>query len=309
MYPWHERKRMKSIIKYAGLAAIFAVMCAVVVLAQESQVQPLREIVVAPNGGIKVQQPGTTMQHVEVRGYTGPGVDGRGVVVFAPKTTLIDFLGISGNDDTINLVGDTRGFIGLKGHCAGGAGSKSLVAYTNATASNQSGPIYGAADGYAGRFIDYYFEGGVRLNGGVYGFERCRFDIAALGAVQAMGLTKANFTDCEWIAVTERHPAWPYWYQGGDACGVRVTALVDGKQAASPIQARLYFANCRLRTFATWADYAAWKAGREVKHTVVAADGPMLCRRWPTASDLKAGRTAYGLKGGVPASVFRSTPN
>lgn len=268
-----------------------------------------REVIEAPNGGIKVTDPGATLQSQEIRGYAGPGVDGRCLTIFSPRVTLFDFLGVAGNDDTLGLVGDTRGFIGLKGQCSGGAGSKSLIAYTNAAASNKPGPTYGAADGYAGRFIDYYFEGAVRLHGGVYGFERCRMDIAALGAVQAMGNTRANFIDSDFVAVTERHPAWPYWFQNGDPCGVRVTAMVDGKQAASPIEARLYFANCRLRTFATWAEYEAWKAGREVKHSVVAADGPMLCRRWPTASDLKAGRTAYGLKGAVPASVFRSTPN
>lgn len=268
-----------------------------------------REIIEAPNGGIKVTDPGATLQSQEIRGYTGPGQDGRCLTIFSPRVTLFDFLGVAGNDDTLGLVGDTRGFIGLKGQCSGGAGSKSLIAYTNAAASNKPGPTYGAADGYAGRFIDYYFEGAVRLHGGVYGFERCRMDIAALGAVQAMGNTRANFIDSEWIAVTERHPAWPYWYQGGDPCGVRVQAMVDGKQAASPIEARLYFANCRLRTFATWAEYEAWKAGREVKHTVVDATGPMLCRRWPTATDIKAGRSAYGVAGSCPSSVFRSTPN
>ena len=308
MYPWKVKRTNR--LRWAGLIAVLVIMFGVVVLAQPqpSAPQSLREIVVAPNGGLKVTDPGATLQSQEIRGVA-TGDQGRGISVFAPRTTLFDMVFAGGSDDALGLVGDTRGFVGLKGHCAGGAGSKSLIAYTNAAASNKLGPTYGAADGYAGRFIDYYFEGAVRLHGGVYGFERCRMDIAALGAVQAMGNTRANFVDCEWVAVLERHPDWPYWYQNGDPCGVRVCGMVDGKQASSPLEARLYFANCRLRTFATWAEYEAWKVTGVGEYSLQAADGPMLCRRWPTASDIKAGRTAYGLKSGVPASVFRATPN
>lgn len=304
-----------------GLEPVLAMAQDKAVAAPPTAVDLLREIVVAPDGGIAVTAAGAVREHEEVRAFDGSGQNGRGLMIFAPRVTLYDQRFVAGNDDALGLIGDTRGFLGLRMSFSGGVQSKSLIAYTHPTASNQPGPTYGVTDGYAGRFINCHFPGSARVNGGVYVFERCRFDVGPIGAVQVLGASRVNFIDCEFIAITNPYPDRPYFYprlpadvaeregREFDPCGVRVTGLSDGKQAATPIQARLYFAACRLRTFQAWEDYQSWQAGRTIRHEMISADGARLCRRFPTASDVKAGRNAYGLPGSVPMAVYLKAPN
>ena len=276
---------MKSIVKYAGIAAILTVMAGVIALAQ-TDTGTLRRIEQAPNGGIPVRQTSAVISGVEYRGYNGLGVDGRCVMVFAPGVTIFDSVFSPGNDDALAFVGDTRA--ALVANCIFPANTtrqndsgKALIGYTN-------GVIYGAADGYAATFYRCDFQGSsIRLSGGVWRFIGCKFAISALGAIGAQD-ARIDLIDCDFNTIPK--PAnWTYWYQNGDPCGVRVCAFVDGKQAASPLLSRFFIANCRLD-------------GKP-------ADGSMLCRRFPTAVDQRAGRTAYGLAGSVPSTCFLKTPN
>lgn len=232
-------------------------------------------------------------------GYAGRGLNGRGLLLInAPRASLWNLTFNPGNDDSCCIVGDCRGTV--ISHCifpvtypAPNTQSKALICYTHPSASNRQGPIYGAADGYAATFNHCDFRGGnVRMVGGVWQFNHCKFSIGALYAIEAMD-AKINLVNCDFYTLPK--PAnWGYWHQRGvdglpDPCGIRVTALVDGKQAASPINSRLYIANCRLD-------------GKSI-------DGPSLCRRFPNAADVRAGFTSYAGKGSVPATVFLKTPN
>lgn len=244
--------------------------------------------------------------------YPGPGMDGRGLVLIdAPRASLWNLVFHAGNDDSLCIAGDCRGTVAVNGQCLGPLGSKSLIAYTNKE-SNRPGPIYGAAEGYAATFIRYRFDAAVRIKDGVYNFQNCTFVIGALGSVFAPNL-RANFIGCDWYAVTEKPPEAGYWYHRNpdgslDPCAVRVEGLIDGKQAPGPLNSRLYFANCRLHTFATWSDLRHFQAGDGVPHPITQADGPTLCRAFPDDESRKAGRTAYKPKGSVPPEVFASEP-
>lgn len=252
----------------------------------------LRIIETVPNGGKAVTQDNTTIQSVEFRGYTGSGVDGRDLMIFAKRATLFDVLFVPGNDDALGFVGDTRGsivanciFPVVYGPMQNNV-SKALIGYTNAAASNVVGPTLGSAEGYAATFYNCDFQGGsVRLVGGVWQFVGCKFVIGALGGIQAMD-AKINLINCSFVTVP-KPPEFGYWYQNNDPCGIRVAGLLNGTQT-STTKTKLYIVNCTLN-------------GNPV-------DGPALSRRWPTSTDAAAGRTAYGLPGSVSSTVFRSTP-
>ncbi len=265
------------------------------------------------NGNLQsVKGPNRVIADAVYYAYPGPGMDGRGLVLIdAPRASLWNLTFHAGNDDSLCLAGDCRGTVAMSGQCIGPCWSKSLIAYTSKE-SNRPGPIYGAAEGYAGTFIRYRFDAAVRIKDGVYNFQNCSFVIGALGSVFAPNL-RANFIDCDWYAVAEKPPEAGYWYHRNtdgtlDPCAVRVEGLVDGKQTSGPLNSRLYFANCRLHTFATWADLRRFQKGDGVPHPMIQADGPTLCRAFSDEESRKVGRTAYKPKGSVPAEVFAIEP-
>ena len=274
-----------------------------------------REPIEAPIGGIKVTAPGATLQSQEIRGVT-TGDQGRGISVFAPRTTLFDMVFAGGSDDALGFVGDTRGSMVIGSTFSSECMSKAIVGYTNANASNVPGPIYGHAEGYAASIIGNTFTHGaaIRLADGVWEIRRNIIVIHAHCGIDLLD-ARCNVIDNDFIAIDEKPAHLPYWMQRNKdgtihPCAMRIVANVDGKQAARPHKSRLFCANNRIHYFQRWSEYEAWLAGREVKHAIVYADGPALVRSWASDASRKAGWTAYQPDGqGVPKSVFLKGPN
>lgn len=287
-----------------------------------------RQIVECPNGGIPITKPGQIFSGIEYRGYTGPGVDGRCVNVFVPKTIFFDDVFVPGNDDPLGFVGNTSGSLVV--NCEfkqdWAKSQKALIGYTNPGASNIPGPIYGHDAGYAATMISNAFHGSaIRMRDGVFEF---RSNIIVINALYGMDFmdVKANIIDNDFIAIEEKPAGAPYWMQRNadgtiHPCPIRICGTTTtGQQTASNLKSRLYCYNNRIRTFKTLADAEAWIADRmaimngsaiaprNIPHTVVNADGPMIVRAFPTDASRKLGWTAYQPMGqGVPKEVFLKT--
>lgn len=234
----------------------------------------------APDGGIKVTEPGKVFDNTEYVGVQ-TGDQGRGLVLLnAPHTTVHGDCFTPGTDDALCLHGDCRGT--LVSNClfplryfGTNNPSKALIGYT-AQASNEIGPTYGAADGYAGSFYRPVFKGGaIRLSSGVWQFIEPEITINALYGID-LTAGRINLINPRFLTMPQP-PEASYWYQNGDPCGIRVAG-----------NSKLYIVGATLD-------------GQPIS-------GRDLCRRYPTDADRKAGRTQYGLPGSVPATAFTKGP-
>lgn len=229
--------------------------------------------------------PRSVVADAELHGFKGTTRNGRCLVVNAPFCRLWNLRLVSGDDDALNIIGDSHGTVcvGVVFQVEDWTDSHGLIAYTTPVDSNKPWKIYGAADGYAAQFIGCRFEGSHgagRLSAGVWNFVDCTICVSALYGFECED-AKVNFIGCRFVTRAKPDAA-PWWYAPGNACPIRVTAIKDGKQSATNLRSSIYTRDCTLD-------------GKPV-------DGPGLCRRFNA-------KTGYDGSNSVPESCYRKTPN
>lgn len=253
--------------------------------------QTLRTVITATETGTitKVETPRQVIADVQYRGYRSPaGGNGQGrcvALLGAPFTQIRNVEFISGDDDALSITGDSHGTIvcGVDFTVADWRESKALCAYTNPNHSNQPGPVYTAADGYAAQFIGCKLQGSgsaARMVGGVWQFIDCDIYVSALAGLDVMDV-RLNLIECRFHTIP-KPDAWGWWYRDIGPCPIRVTALRDGKQSATNLKSSIFTRGCTLD-------------GKPV----ATAD---LLRRYNAT-------LGYDGPGSVPAACVRKTPN
>lgn len=212
----------------------------------------IRSTIQSPDGGVKVTEPGKVFDSTEYVGVQ-TGDQGRGLVLLnAPHTTVHGDCFTPGTDDALCLHGDCHGT--LVSNClfplryfGTNNPSKALIGYCGQK-SSEPGPMYGAADGYAGTFIRNRFEGSaIRIRDGVWRFEGCDVAIGALYGIDMIDPCRANIVGVNFREIPKPADA-TYW---GGAPPVRLLRHV--KNAAgettylrTSLKTRLYIANCKI---------------------------------------------------------------
>lgn len=209
------------------------------------EVTQTRQIVTAPDGGLKVTEPDALLVSKQIQPVT-TGNQGRGVSVFVPGVTIADFVFQPGTDDALGLVGDCRG--ALVANCTFPLAffgtnnpSKAAVCYTS-NDSSTVGPMIGADKGYAGTFTRNDFQGSaIRIRDGVWRFEGGDITIGQLYGIDCTDPCRANIVGVNFRTIPQPADAG-YW----TGVPIRLARRVNGKLLQTSLRSRLYIANCKI---------------------------------------------------------------
>lgn len=252
---------------------------------------------------LNVTTPGQTISNAVFVGYTDPRAaigtgQGRGVMVFAPHTTIENCKFIPGDDDPLGFLGDCHGSLVI--NCDFEVGDrrlgqdKGIIVYTDASSSAKIGPTFGYDDGYAVEYRNCRFKSSPRLSAGVTVFRDCEFVVNALHGINLMD-GKINLINCRFVEIDKPADA-SYWYQADGSCPIRIGGA-DARDRSKNLKSKIYAAGCTIEK--------RLSDGTVVNRRAVTAQ--QLCRRH-AAPDAKPGFRAYQGPGSVPAKCFRKTP-